>query len=110
MSELRGTIERSTLSGGKAWILNVPGGEKYELQGGSQAMLEEGMFVKVSGPVDRTAVSVNMSGPIINLKTFQVLTYPNKDSANRNNPTPENKSRVDKNGILVNNDSEDTVY
>lgn len=59
--KLTGTIRRSDLEGGH-WVLQVEGGDQYQLTG-ALAAVKDGMRVEVEGKVDKQAMGLAMMGP-----------------------------------------------
>jgi len=59
--KLKGTIRRSDLEGGQ-WVLDVDGGERYQLTG-SLGDCKDGLVAEVEGKVDKNAMGIGMMGP-----------------------------------------------
>lgn len=59
--KLKGTIRRTELEGGH-WVLEVDGGERYQLTGATDGA-KDGMRAEVEGKVDKEAMGFAMVGP-----------------------------------------------
>jgi hypothetical protein len=66
----RGTVKKNALEGG-FWELHTDDGKKYQLQGGDDALRKEGLKVEVDGKVDKGAMGIGMSGPILAVKSYK---------------------------------------
>lgn len=68
-----GTIQRSDMGTG-TWALVTEGGESYEIQkGASKELLKSGQKVKVQGQVREDIMTLAMIGPVLEVKSFEVL-------------------------------------
>ncbi len=68
-----GTIQRSDMGPG-TWTLVTDSGETYELQQGtSQELLKPGLKVKVQGLVREDIMTFAMVGPVLEVKSFEVI-------------------------------------
>lgn len=72
MASYRGTVRRNDLEGG-FWELHADGGERYQLQGGDDGLRREGARVEVQGKVDKQAMGIGMTGPILVVKSWKAL-------------------------------------
>jgi hypothetical protein len=64
MSSFEGILRKSPF-GGASWTLECADGQKYQIDGGAPEKLGDGTRVIVEGKVDKEAVSLAMTGPII---------------------------------------------
>ncbi len=67
-----GKIEQSEF-GIDTWALVTQGGETYELLDPPQELLQSQAKVKVKGQVRDDVMSVAMIGPVMEIKSFEVL-------------------------------------
>ncbi len=74
MAKLRGTVRRSDLEGGH-WQLVGDDGTTYQLAdgGGVAELRRDGARVEVEASVDRQAVSIGMTGPILRVKSAKPI-------------------------------------
>ena len=68
MAKFSGTIKRSDLEGGH-WLLVTADGDEYQLEGGSD--YAAGQLVEIDGSVDRGAMGLAMTGPILKVKSIK---------------------------------------
>ncbi len=68
MAKFSGTIKRSDLEGGH-WLLVTADGDEYQLEGGGDCVA--GQQVDVEGSVDRGAMGLAMTGPILKVKSIK---------------------------------------
>jgi hypothetical protein len=72
--KVTGTIERKGLGPG-TWALVSDKGDTYELyQGGPKDLHKSGLKVKVDGEVRDDVMSFAMIGPILEVKSFEVIS------------------------------------
>ena len=64
MSSFEGILRKSPF-GGASWTLECNDGQRYQIDGGSPETLGDGARVVVQGQVDKEAVSLAMTGPIL---------------------------------------------
>lgn len=65
MTKLSGTIKKSDLEGGH-WLLVTGDGQQYQLEGAKG--IKDGQHVVVEGKVERDAMGIGMTGPILKVK------------------------------------------
>lgn len=69
-----GTIERRNLGMG-AWALVSDDGVTYEiLKGADKELLKAGQKAKVKGQVREDIMTIAMIGPVLEVKSFEVLS------------------------------------
>ena len=69
MTKLSGTIRKNDLEGG-FWELHASNGDKYQLKGGGDGLRVEGLKVEVAGKVDKAAMGIGMTGPILDVSSW----------------------------------------
>lgn len=70
---LTGTIERRNIGTG-AWALVTEEGVTYEiLRGADKNLLQAGQTAKVTGQVREDVMSMAMIGPILEVKSFEIV-------------------------------------
>jgi hypothetical protein len=67
-----GTIERKALGPG-TWALVTQEGETYELKDPPSELRKSALKVKVEGEVRKDVMSFAMIGPVLEVKSFEVL-------------------------------------
>jgi hypothetical protein len=67
MAKFRGTVRRSDLEGGH-WQLEAEDGKIYVLEGLTGAIETDGARVEIDGAVDKGAMGIAMTGPILKVK------------------------------------------
>lgn len=67
-----GRIERTGFGAG-TWALVTGGGETYELKDAPQELCQSQATVKVEGQVREDVMTFAMIGPVLEVKSFQVL-------------------------------------
>jgi hypothetical protein len=67
MAKFRGTVRRSDLEGGH-WQLEAEDGKTYVLEGATSAIEADGARVEIDGAVDKGAMGIAMTGPILKVK------------------------------------------
>jgi hypothetical protein len=72
MATFRGTVKKNPLEGG-FWELHTDDGKHYQLKGGDDALRKEGQRVTVTGAVDKAAFGIGMTGPILDVKSYEVV-------------------------------------
>ena len=70
MTKLSGTIRKNDLEGG-FWELHASDGEHYQLKGGGDGLRVDGQKVEVEGKVDKAAMGIGMTGPILAVKSWK---------------------------------------
>jgi hypothetical protein len=72
MARFRGTIKYSDLEGGH-FQLQADDGTTYELDGRDPILQRDGTRVEIDGSVDRSAMSLAMTGPRLKVKSVKVV-------------------------------------
>jgi hypothetical protein len=68
-----GTIEHRDIGTG-AWALVADDGTTYEiLKGADKSLLQKGQNVKVTGQVRQDVMTIAMIGPVLEVKSFEVI-------------------------------------
>lgn len=71
--KVKGTIERKNIGPG-TWALVSDEGETYEIYQGAPAdLLKAGQKVKVKGQVRDDVMTMAMIGPVLEVKSFEVI-------------------------------------
>ena len=70
MPKFRGVVRRNALEGG-FWELEADDGKRYQLRGGDETLRKEGQKVEIDGKVDRAAMGIGMTGPILAVKSYR---------------------------------------
>lgn len=71
---LTGTIQRRDIGTG-AWALVTDDGKTYEIQkGAAKELLKSGQKVKVQATVREDIMTMAMIGPVIEVKSFEILS------------------------------------
>ena len=69
-----GTVERRDIGTG-AWALVTDNGVTYEiLKGSDKTLLKQGQKAKVIGQVREDVMTIAMIGPVLEVKSFEVLS------------------------------------
>lgn len=68
-----GVIERKGLGPG-AWALVTDSGETYELKNAPAELKKSDLKVKVEGQVREDVMSFAMIGPVLDVKSFEILS------------------------------------
>ncbi|ARV58669.1 hypothetical protein BZZ01_08465 [Nostocales cyanobacterium HT-58-2] len=69
-----GTVERRDIGTG-AWALVTDEGKTYEiLRGADKNLLKQGQKAKVTGQVREDVMTVAMIGPVLEVKSFDVIS------------------------------------
>jgi len=69
-----GTVERRDIGTG-AWALVTDDGNTYEiLKGADKNLLKQGQKVKVTGQVREDVMTLAMIGPVLEVKSFEVIS------------------------------------
>jgi hypothetical protein len=71
MAKFRGTIRHNALEGGHFQLL-ADDGTIYEVEGSDPILRRDGARVEIDGSVDRTALSLAMTGPQLKVKSVKV--------------------------------------
>ncbi|MCG8367759.1 MAG: hypothetical protein MJA27_31055 [Pseudanabaenales cyanobacterium] len=70
---LEGKVQRSTIGMG-AWALVTPAGETYEIfRGAPQALLKDGLAVKIQGQIREDIMTLAMIGPVLQVDSFEMV-------------------------------------
>ena len=67
MAKFRGTVRHSDLEGGH-WQLEAEDGTTYVLEGQTGGIEADGARVEIDGAVDKGAMGIAMTGPILKVK------------------------------------------
>ena len=70
MAKFRGTIRHNALEGGHFELLSDDG-TVYEVEGNDALLRRDGARVEIDGSIDRTALSLAMSGPRLKVKSVK---------------------------------------
>ncbi|HBL13159.1 MAG TPA: hypothetical protein DD379_17530 [Cyanobacteria bacterium UBA11162] len=70
--KVTGVIERKDIGTG-AWALVAESGETYELQNPPSQLQQNNLKVKVKGDVQEDVMTLAMIGPVLDVKSFEVL-------------------------------------
>ena len=70
MPKFRGTIRYNELEGGH-YQLEGDDGTSYQVEGADPALKEDGAKVEIDGAVDKNAMSIAMTGPILKVKSVR---------------------------------------
>jgi len=70
MAKFRGTIRHSDLEGGHFQLV-AEDGTTYELEGNDPALRRDGARVEIDGSVDKTALSLAMTGPRLKVRSVR---------------------------------------
>lgn len=69
-----GTVERRDIGTG-AWALVADNGVTYEIfKGADKSLLKQGQKAKVIGQVLEDVMTIAMIGPVLEVKSFEVLS------------------------------------
>jgi hypothetical protein len=69
MAKIRGTVKKNDLEGG-FWELVADDGKRYQLDGGDKGLRVDGAKVEVDGTVDKGAIGIGMTGPVLKVKSY----------------------------------------
>jgi hypothetical protein len=72
MASFKGTVKKNDLEGG-FWELHTDDGKRYQLKGGDDQLKTEGARVEVDGKIDKDAMGIGMTGPILAVKSYKAL-------------------------------------
>jgi hypothetical protein len=70
MAKFRGTITHYALGGGH-FQLQADDGMVYEVEGNDPLLRRDGARVEIEGSIDRTALSLAMTGPQLKVKSVK---------------------------------------
>jgi len=70
MAKFRGTIKHNALEGGHFQLL-ADDGSSYEVEGNDPLLRRDGARVEIDGSIDRTALSLAMTGPRLKVKSVK---------------------------------------
>ena len=70
MAKFRGTIKHNALEGGHFQLL-ADDGTSYEVEGNDPLLRRDGARVEMDGAIDRTALSLAMTGPRLKVKSVK---------------------------------------
>ena len=70
---IEGTVKRSTMGMG-AWAVVTTAGQTYEIyRGAPQALLQEGLAVKIKGRIREDVMTLAMIGPVLQVDSFEAV-------------------------------------
>lgn len=72
MITVEGTIQRSEMGSG-TWALVTGDGTNYEIHDAPQDLFQAGLQVRVKGQVRDDVMTIAMIGPVLDVKSFEVL-------------------------------------
>lgn len=73
-STVTGTIQRSNMGTG-TWTLVTDDGKTYEIhKGAAKELLKSGQKVKVEGQVREDIMTFAMVGPVLEVRSFEILS------------------------------------
>jgi hypothetical protein len=72
MPKFKGTVKKNDLSGG-FWELHAEDGKRYQLKDADPELLEEGVAVEIDGKIDKQAMGIGMTGPILVVKSMEAV-------------------------------------
>lgn len=67
-----GTVERQGMGSG-TWALTSEEGQSYELHNAPRELKQSGLKVKVEGQIREDVMTLAMIGPVLEVKSFEVL-------------------------------------
>ncbi len=70
MPKFKGTVKRNALEGG-FWELHADDGVHYQLDSEDATLLKEGVKVEIDGRIDKSAMSIGMTGPTLIVKSWK---------------------------------------
>jgi hypothetical protein len=70
MAKFRGTIRHSALEGGH-FQLTADDGKTYEVEGNHPILRRDGARVEIDGSIDRTTLSLAMTGPRLKVRSVK---------------------------------------
>ena len=70
MASFTGTVKKNDLEGG-FFELHTKDGKRYQLRGGGGDLRTQGQVVKVDGKVDKGGFGIGMTGPILDVSSWQ---------------------------------------
>jgi hypothetical protein len=72
MARFCGTVKKNALEGG-FWELHADDGKHYQLQGGDNSLRVEGQKVEIEGKIEKNAMGIGMTGPILSVVKWEKL-------------------------------------
>jgi hypothetical protein len=72
MPKFTGTVKKNDLEGG-FWELHADDGDCYQLHGGDDGLRKQGQKVEIDGAIDKNAMGIGMSGPILKVKSWRKI-------------------------------------
>lgn len=69
--KVRGKVKQSALEGG-LWLFEATDGSVYQLKGGGEDLLTDGVEATVEGNVDSAGFSIGMAGDILVVESYTV--------------------------------------
>jgi hypothetical protein len=70
MAKFRGVVKKNDLEGG-FWELHADDGKRYQLDSEDKKLLKQGQEVEIDGKVEKAAMGIGMTGPILVVKTWK---------------------------------------
>lgn len=70
MATYTGTVRKNDLEGG-IWELHTKDGKNYQLRGGADGLRVEGQSVTVEGKIDKGGFGIGMTGPYLDVSSWQ---------------------------------------
>ena len=68
--KIRGKIRKEDVEGG-VFLVEVDGGEVYQIAGGDPRLRKEGLSVELEGDVDDEAVGIEQMAPTFKVKSWK---------------------------------------
>ena len=66
----RGIIKKNQIEGG-VWEFHTDDGKLFQLAGGVDGLRREGQKVEIEGKIDKDAMSIGMTGPVLAVKSWK---------------------------------------
>ena len=74
MITLEGKVKRLTLGMG-TWAIETSSGQTYEIyRGAPQAILQDGLAVKIQGRIREDIMTLAMVGPVLQVDSFEAVS------------------------------------
>jgi hypothetical protein len=72
MAKYTGTVKKNDLEGG-VWELHTDDGDHYQIRTEDGDLRVEGQRVEVHGKIAKSAMSIGMTGPILDVSSWKKL-------------------------------------
>ena len=72
MQKVIGTVRKTDLEGG-SWTLQTEQGVIYQLRGGGEDLLHDGIRAEVEGQIDNNQIGLAMMGDVLEIKSYRIL-------------------------------------